>query len=150
MSEYEEKRAEALEDMGLELEDIRNKERFRLAVLQNMNGSGGSGGGSSDLAVYKVNIVNNTSTNISGIQAYKGVGLDGNGEPVEIIDTNIGVLANKNNEIGILVFLKSEEPFGGIIFSSSVNATCTGGVAPMEGMEGQAFNVTSDGTITIS
>ena len=121
----------------------------KLLGEQLLEGEGG-GGGSSDLAVYKVNIVNNTSTNISGIQAYSGVGLNANGEPTEIIDTGIEVIANRNNEIGILVFLKAEEPFGGIRFSSSVNATCTGGVAPMEGIEGQFFIVTGDGTITIS
>ncbi len=109
---------------------------------------GGGGGGSSDLAVYKVNIVNNTSTDIRGIQAYTGVGLNANGEPTEIINVGIAVLANNHNELGILVFLKAEEPFGGIIFSSSVNATCTGGIT--YNSEYNVYMVTGDGTITIS
>lgn len=49
---YEEKRAEALDEMGLELEDIRNEERFRLAVLQNMNGTGSGGSGGANYKAY--------------------------------------------------------------------------------------------------
>lgn len=49
---YEERRAEALEDMGLELEDIRNEERFRLAMLQGINGTGGSSSGGANYKAY--------------------------------------------------------------------------------------------------
>ena len=124
------------------------------AVLSNMlDQLAEDGGGESNLAIYKVNIINNTNTRIRDIQASYGVGLNENDEPTEIIDLNLGVLANDSSEYGILVFLKAENPFGIIYFASSVNATCAGGVSPMEvpeGMEGNAFMVTGDGSITIS
>lgn len=52
MNKYEERRAEALKDMGLELEDIRNGERFRLAMLQGVNGTGGSPSGGANYKAY--------------------------------------------------------------------------------------------------
>lgn len=112
-----------------------------------------SNGGENNLAIYKVNIVNNTNAQIRGVQAHYGVMLNENDEPTEIIDVETRVNANDNDEFGVLAFLKSENPFGAISFGSSVNATCSGGISPMEvleGIEGTFFMVMGDGSITIS
>lgn len=138
---YEEYRDGVLNGLGYELEDLRNFERWRLRVLEQLNGTGGGGGSgstalvtfknSADSTSYTVVVVMADNTNGISISRAQIATAEGDGFPVPLYNGKMTLPLENFSDV-----------------NQTVMPTLTGDVTL--DMDNGAFVITGDCSITLA
>lgn len=133
-------RAKVLEALGAEYtdEDTRNFERYRLKVLENL--SGGGGGGSGDFSTAQVTIINTTED--ADVDIYLPVVIDDEDYTGLMYDTYVS--PGETRTITTVLYKGSNTAY--LYDSQSLSVSVSGNVV----YDHPNFDITGDCTITIS